>query len=96
MTGITEILVLIFLILAVLILPRLLKPAPNPKEVSSLKMVRLSPLVRAGIIISIIWPVAAALYIKPWTGHLVPFLSIGVLPVFAAWSIVWILSGKKK
>ncbi|MFH2058088.1 MAG: hypothetical protein ABIJ59_04215 [Pseudomonadota bacterium] len=97
MTGATEILVLVLLILAILILPRLFNPAPkNKKELLPKRLSQLRPITRAGIIMTLVYPAGMALYLKPWESHLIIFLSLGVLPVFLSWSLVWILSGKKK
>lgn len=95
MAGLTEILVLILLILGVLILPRLLKPASSRQKLFSKQTFQLTLLVRAGIILSLVYPAAIALYFRPWEGALVPFLGFGVLPVFLAWSIVWVMNGNK-
>ena len=95
MTGATEILVLILLILAILILPRMFKSTPQNKRPLSKQLPQLRPITRAGIIMTLVYPAGMALYLKPWESHLIGFLSFGVLPVFLSWSLVWILSGKK-
>jgi len=95
-TGISEILVLVFLILVILILPRLFKPAPEKPLNRPSKAARLRPGMRAGIILTLVWPVVTALYWQPWQQNPVPFLSFGILPVFLSWSLVWIFAGRKK
>ncbi|MFH2092845.1 MAG: hypothetical protein ABIJ31_10825 [Pseudomonadota bacterium] len=95
MTGAAEILVLILLILVILILPRLFKPVPQNKNIYPRQLPCLRPVTRAGIILTLIYPVGMSLYFKPWEGNLVAFLAFGVLPVFLSWSLVWILSGRK-
>ncbi len=92
MTGVSEILVLILLISGILILPRMFKPAP--KQVKSKKKT-LSKAKRAGIVVSVIIPIIAAVGFKPWSGDLVLFVSIGILPVALVWSLVWIMAVKK-
>ncbi|MCF8124719.1 MAG: hypothetical protein K9J51_00670 [Desulfotignum sp.] len=94
MTGISEILVLILLISAILILPRMLKPPParNPGE----KIARLSKKKRAAIVASILFPGVCALVIKPWEGHLVMFASIGLVPMVLAWAFYWVASAPRK
>ena len=94
MTGVSEILVLILLISGILILPRMFKPAPA--KTKRLKKVSLTKTKRAGIVLSILVPIAAAIGFKPWTGNLVLFVSIGIIPVVLAWAIVWILAAQKK
>jgi hypothetical protein len=34
--------------------------------------------------------------LKPWSGDLVLFICIGIIPVVLAWAIVWILAAQKK
>ncbi len=94
MTGVSEILVLILLISGILILPRMFKPAPV--KTKRLKKVSLTKTKRGGIVLSILVPIAAAIGFKPWTGNLVLFVSIGIIPVVLAWAIVWILAAQKK
>lgn len=92
MTGVSEILVLILLISGILILPRMFKPAP--KQVKSKKKT-LSKTKRAGIVVSVLIPIIAAVGLKPWSGDLVLFVCLGILPVALGWSLVWIMAVKK-
>lgn len=94
LTGISEILVLVFLICLVLIVPRMMKPAP--RNVTQKPIRKLTLRMRAGIVASILLPVASALLLKPWKGSLTLYFLTGILPVILSWSIVWILAGKKK
>ena len=97
MTGISEILVLVLLIACILILPRLFKGGePAQKKSSTMKIKKLSTKARVGIVLSIVFPLAMALYLKPWDDHLVSYLSFGVFPVLLVWAMFWILAGKKK
>jgi hypothetical protein len=94
LTGVSEILVLILLISGILILPRMLKPPPAGN--SGKKIARLSKKKRAAIVASILYPVACALVIKPWEGHLVVFTAMGPAPVVLGWAIYWVVSAPKK
>ncbi|WP_022668483.1 hypothetical protein [Desulfospira joergensenii] len=94
MTGISEILVLVFLICLILIVPRMMKPAP--KKVSQKPSGKLSPGMRAGIVASILLPFVAALILKPWEGRLAFYVCIGILPVILSWAALWVAAGKKK
>lgn len=96
MTGISEILVLVLLITCILILPRLLKGEPAKKGSSSKKLTKLRAKTRFSIILTIIYPVGMALYLRPWNDNLIVYISYGIIPVFLCWAIVWILAGKKK
>ena len=94
MTGVSEILVLILLISCILILPRMFKPQPtgNPKK----KIARLPRKIRAAIVASILYPIAVALVIKPWEGHLLKAAVIGLVPVAVAWGVYWVVAAPKK
>jgi len=94
LTGVSEILVLILLISGILILPRMFKPAPVKTRIQ--KKTSLSKTKRAGIVLSVLIPIAAAMGFKPWSGNLVLFICIGIIPVVLAWAIVWILAAQKK
>ena len=97
MTGISEVLVLILLICGILILPRMFKPAPAKSAGASKKSPRsFSMKLRAGIVVSIVFPILAAFVIQPWKGQLIPYLAIGILPVGLAWALAWVLAARKK
>jgi hypothetical protein len=93
LTGVSEILVLILLISGILILPRLFKPAP--RQVKAKKEI-LSKTKRAGIVVSVLVPIIAAVTLKPWNDNLVLFVCLGVIPVALGWSLVWVLAAKKQ
>ena len=96
MTGISEILVLVLLIACILILPRLFKGETVKKASSSKKLKKLPAKFRFGIVLTLVYPIAMALYIKPWNENIISFISFGIIPVFLVWAIVWIIAGKKK
>jgi len=93
-TGVSEILVLILLISGILILPRMLKPAPPKNAADTLG--RLSKKKRAAIVASILYPIVCAMVIKPWSGHLLLFSATGPAPVALAWAVYWVLSAPRK
>ena len=96
MTGISEILILVLLIACILILPRLFKGEPVKKTSSAKILKRLPAKIRFSIVLSLIYPMVAALYLKPWNENLIPYISYGIIPVFLAWAFVWIIAGQKK
>ena len=96
MTGISEILVLILLILCILIVPRMLNPAPAGKKTKSKRPARLLTMkTRAAIVLSVTIISVAGLLTKPWQKGVIPFLTFGILPVGLGWAIAWIISAKK-
>ncbi|MCD4722065.1 MAG: hypothetical protein K8S13_19710 [Desulfobacula sp.] len=96
MTGISEILVLVLLIACILILPRLFKGEPVKKTSSSKQRKKLSAKIRFGIVLTLVYPIVLALYIKPWNENIISFISFGIIPVFLVWAIAWIIAGRKK
>ncbi|NOX33332.1 MAG: hypothetical protein GXP56_06285, partial [Deltaproteobacteria bacterium] len=69
---------------------------PVKKKSSKKKLKKLSAKIRFGIILTIGYPLAMALYLKPWDENLIPYISYGVIPVFFIWAIAWILAGRRK
>ena len=97
MTGVSEILVLVLLIACILILPRLFKgERPAKKNFSSKKLKKLPVKIRFGIVLTLVYPIAMAFYLKPWNQNLAVYIFYGIIPVFLAWAVVWIIAGRKK
>ena len=97
MTSITEILTIVFLLVCVLVLPRMFRPEKQGDEKKiRLNTDSLSARMRAGIVLSVFLPFISALVLKPWKGDPVAFICIGLLPVFAGWACVWMISGFRK
>jgi hypothetical protein len=96
MTGISEILVLLLLIVCILILPRMFKGQPAKKASPLKKISPLSVKMRIAIFMSLLYPLSLALYMKPWKENLVSFISYGCFPILLFWGIVWVLSGKRQ
>ena len=96
MTGISEILILVLLIACILILPRLFKGEPAKKTSSAKILKKLPAKIRFSIVLSLIYPMVVALYLKPWNENLIPYICYGIIPVFLAWAVVWIIAGQKK
>ena len=94
MTGLSEILFLIFLLSGILILPRMLNPAPPKKDTDT--FTRLSKKKRAAIVASILYPIVCAVAIKPWDGQLLLFAATGTAPVALAWAVYWVLSAPRQ
>jgi Na+/H+ antiporter NhaD/arsenite permease-like protein len=95
-TGINEILVLVLLIACILILPRLFKKDSAKKVSTSKKIKNLSAKIRFSIVLTLVYPIVTALYLKPWENNPIVYLSYGVVPVFLVWAIAWVVTGKKK
>ena len=95
-SGIQEILLILIIVTAIFLLPRMIKPRQTPQPVMLRRPAfRLSWPLRAAIVLSVIWPAACALYFKPWQQAIVPFAAIGIGPVVVGWSLNWIVSGMR-
>jgi len=70
------------------------KPVKRTSPVNKLK--RLPVKIRFTIVLSLVYPIAMALYLKPWNGNLISYISYGIIPVFLIWGGAWILEGRKK
>ncbi|MFO7752487.1 MAG: hypothetical protein R6V41_05140 [Desulfobacteraceae bacterium] len=97
MTSITEILTIVFLIICVLVLPRIFRQENQGKEKKiRLNTDSLSTRMRAGIVLSFFLPFISALVLKPWKDNVVEFVCIGIIPVLAGWACVWMVAGFRK
>ena len=95
MPGTQEILILVVIIAAIFFLPRLMAKKPDgPVTLRPVK--RLSGRMRLAIFVSILWPIALGLFLRPWQQGLILFLCVGILPVSLAWGIGWVVAGYRK
>ena len=97
--GIQEILLLVIIILAIFILPRVLSRGKGNEttEPSISRMMSLiSGPMRLALVASIVWPLAVAAYLEPWKSGLFPYLYIGFGPVLFGWSVRWIIIGYRR
>jgi 4-amino-4-deoxy-L-arabinose transferase-like glycosyltransferase len=90
--GLKEILLISLVILALFYLPRAAGNRVNAK----VSRTRVSGSLRLAILATALWPLLAALFFEPWQGRLLPFLYLGIGPVFAAWSAAWVFFGFRK
>ena len=96
MSGITEILLIVALILALFMLPRILSGRPEAVQRSRDPSRPLSGRIRVAILASALWPALLAFFLEPWNGSWMIFFYAGVAPVALLWGIYWALSGFKK
>ena len=98
-TGTQEIFVLIIISVLLFILPKMFsrnqsKKGPDISLSDTVSM--LTGRMRLAIIASVVWPILVAVYLKPWSGGLDPFLYIGIGPVLIGWSARWIVAGFRR
>lgn len=96
-SGVQEIILIGLIIAGIIILPRMIKPqSPSPKIAPARPGSRLSGMLRLAIVVSILWPVSWALYLKPWQQPVpIVFVVVGIGPVVVGWCARWILAGMK-
>jgi hypothetical protein len=89
-----EVLVLIVIALAIFYLPRVLgrRPAPEPE----IRLPVLTGWMRLAILVTVLWVAGFALFLKPWDGDTLIFLSAGLGPVAVLWGGLWVWSGYRK
>jgi hypothetical protein len=95
-SGIQEILLILLIISGIFLVPRMMNPRPAPqKVVLRPPALKFSWTLRLALILSFLWPVACALYFKPWQQNVIPFVTLGIGPVVVGWSLKWVLAGMK-
>jgi hypothetical protein len=95
-SGIQEILLIVLIISGIFLVPRMMNPRSSPpKVVLHRPSLSFSWMLRLALILSILWPVACALFFKPWQQDIIPFATVGIGPVVIGWSLKWVLAGMK-
>jgi hypothetical protein len=95
MSGLTEILLIVAIFLAVFLLPRMMSKPSESNAQRRDRGIRFTGWQRLAIFASFLWPALLALHLKPWKGHWFYFLSVAIGPVALAWGVFWVVSGFK-
>ena len=98
-SGIQELLIIVVIIGAIIVIPRL----KNPRKLQQPTVIRqlnrpslfISGPLRLAIIASIVWPAVIAYYFKPWQNDISSFLYFGLGPIALGWGLFWIWKGFK-
>jgi len=96
MSGLTEILLIVAIVVGILFLPGLKLKKPEKATLRLDRILRISGWIRLAILASLLWPALVALYLKPWNNLWHIFLYVAVGPVALTWGIYWVFSGFKK
>ena len=96
MSGFMEIILIIAVVLAIFMLPRLLNRQQDNETRQPYLGLRLAGWKRVAIVASLLWPALIALYIKPWNSGWHIFLYLGIGPVALAWGIAWVSRGFRR
>lgn len=95
-SGTQEILLIVLIVVGIFLVPRMIKPRPALQTVALRRpTLRFSWTLRLAVVLSILWPVACALYFKPWLHTIIPFSIIGIGPVVVGWSLNWVVAGMR-
>jgi hypothetical protein len=98
LSGVQEILVILLIVLAIFFIPRLggRKAPDRHRPPDAARRLRTLPVhFRLAIVVSVLWPAAAAAYFQPWHRDPIPFFYIGLGPVALVWAIGWVVAGLK-
>ena len=98
MSGLTEILLILLIVVVLFFLPRMVsRPASPVRKVPPQPLMKkISGRWRLAILASVIWLVATALWLKPWTGNQTLFVGVGAAPVIVGWGLVWVMAGFRR
>ncbi len=95
MSGITEILIIVALVLGIFILPRTMGRNLDIDRNRSNHVVSISGWIRLAIVVSILWPALVAFFLRPWNNQWDLFLYVAFGPVGLSWGVCWMLWGFK-
>jgi hypothetical protein len=95
LSGIQEILLILLLILALLVLPRMISPkrAPITSGPSRNRGVQFSGKLRLALLASLLWLFAMSAIYVPWRGQWLAFFYAGIGPLVFIWGVYWVVSG---
>ena len=95
MSGVSEILVIVAIILGIVMLPRLMN-RPHERDVPRRAGgSRISGWMRLALVASLVWPALVAIYMEPWNGRWPVFVTMAAAPPALAWGVFWVVSGFK-
>jgi hypothetical protein len=95
MPGYQEILIISAIVVGVIFIPRMMAPKkPAPKLLRPRKS--LSGRWRLAIALSVVYPLAAAAILQPWSANPAAFGYFGLGPVLLGWLMYWVLQGFRR
>jgi hypothetical protein len=96
MSGFQEILVIVLILLGVLYFPRRGGREGGGGMRRADRPLTMPGRLRLAIVVSVLWPVAVAFYLKPWEGDPLLFAGVGLLPVAGGWAAAWVIRGYRR
>ena len=98
-SGLQELLLIGLIIACLILLPRILQRGrQNSAGASSAARsgLHLPRSLRLAVVLSAIWLLVSIALFEPWRAYSSLFLYIGIVPVAAAWGIIWIAYGRSR
>ena len=96
MSGIQEILIVILIVLGIFFIPRMTGRHATIQQAPVHRRIRISGPMRLAIAVSILWPLGAVIYFRPWEDTTTPFYAYGLGPILIGWCLYWVLAGFKR
>ena len=94
MSGFMEILLIVAIILAIFMLPRIMNRKPDRDM--PVRNPKMTGWMRLALLGSLLWPALVALYLEPWEAGWQLFLYVAAGPPILAWGFLWVFTGFKK
>ena len=92
MLGLQEILIISAIVVGAICIPRIVnRKEPRPRLVRSRR--KISGKMRLGMAASIVFPLVAAAFLRPWREDPITYLYLGVGPVLLCWLLYWVFLG---
>ena len=91
MPGIQEIFILVIIILAIVLVPRMMGRRQETVPVKAAPA--LSGRMRLAIAVSLLWPAVMAAVLQPWRQDPLIFFYLGLGPVVLSWLVFWVRVG---
>ena len=98
MSGLSEILLILVIVIVLFFLPRMVsRPAPVVRKPPRQPLMKkITGRWRLAILVSVVWLAATVLWFQPWSGEQTQFVVIGAAPVVVGWGLVWVMAGFRK
>jgi hypothetical protein len=98
-SGLQELLLIVLIIGCLFLLPRMMQRGRQDAAGSSAAVqpgLHISRSLRLAVVVSAIWLLVSLAYFQPWRTYTSRFLYVGIVPIAAAWGIIWIARGRRK
>jgi hypothetical protein len=97
-SGLQELLLIGLIIACLFLLPRMMQRGRQDAAGTSAAVRRglqIPRSLRLAVVLSAIWLMMSIAYFQPWRAYTSRFLYVGIVPIAAAWGIIWIAHGRR-